>query len=55
MVFDKEYRFLYEFGYRGDKPENLIRPSGMAMGNAGKLYVTQLGRQGVSVFRISPN
>ena len=36
MVFDKEFRFLKEFGYRGDKPGNLIRPNEVAVGNAGK-------------------
>ena len=36
MVFDKEFRFLQEFGYRGDKPGNLIRPNEVAVGNAGK-------------------
>ena len=53
MVFDKEFRFLKEFGYRGDKPGNLIRPNELAMGNAGKLYVTQLRNRGVSVFSIT--
>ncbi len=52
MVFDKEFRFLQEFGYRGDKPGNLIRPSELAVGNAGKLYVTQVRNRGVSVFSI---
>jgi hypothetical protein len=50
MVFDKEFRFLKEFGYRGSKPGNLTRPDDVAVGNAGKLYVTQVKEQGVSVF-----
>lgn len=53
MVFDKEFRFLKEFGYRGDKPANLIRPNEVAMGNAGKLYVTQVRNRGVSVFNVT--
>jgi len=53
MVFDKEFRFLKEFGYRGDKPGNLIRPSELAVGNAGKLYVTQVRNRGVSVFSVT--
>jgi len=53
MIFDKEFRFLKEFGYRGDKPGNLIRPSELALGNSGKLYVTQLRNRGVSVFSIT--
>ena len=53
MVFDKDFRFLSEFGYRGDKPENLIRPSEVAVGNSGKIYVTQLRNRGVSVFSLA--
>jgi hypothetical protein len=53
MVFDKEFRFLKEFGYRGDKPGNLIRPNELAMGNSGKLYVTQVRSRGVSVFQVT--
>lgn len=53
MVFDKEFRFLKEFGYRGSKPENLIRPTDVAVGNAGKLFVTQVRDRGVSVFQLA--
>jgi hypothetical protein len=55
MVFDKDFRFLQEFGYRGEKPGNLIRPNEVAVGNAGKLYVTQLRNRGVSVFSVTTN
>jgi sugar lactone lactonase YvrE len=55
MVFDKEFRFLHEFGYQGEKPENLIRPNELAVGNAGTLYVTQMRKRGVSVFSVSSN
>lgn len=55
MVFDKEFRFLKEFGYRGDKPGNLVRPNEVAIGNAGKLYVTQVRDRGVSVFNVTAN
>lgn len=53
MVFDKEFRFLKEFGYRGGKPGNLIRPNEVAVGSSGKLYVTQVGKRGVSVFSLT--
>jgi hypothetical protein len=53
MVFDKEFRFLKEFGYRGSKPENLTRPTDVAVGNAGKLFVTQVRDRGVSVFHLA--
>ena len=53
MVFDKKYRFLKEFGYRGSRPENLARPNDVAVGNAGKLFVTQVRERGVSVFHLA--
>lgn len=53
MVFDKEFRFLREFGYRGNKPGNLILPNDLALGNSGKLYVTQVKNRGVSVFSLA--
>ncbi len=53
MVFDKEFRFLQEFGYAGDNPANLNRPNELALGNAGKLYVTQVRNRGVSVFNVT--
>jgi hypothetical protein len=55
MVFDKEFQFLKEFGYRGDKPGNLIRPNEVAVGNAGKIFVSQLRNRGVSVFSVTSN
>ena len=55
MVFDKEFRFLLEFGYRGGKPGNLIRPNEVAVGNSGKLFVTQVMNRGVSVFSVTSN
>jgi hypothetical protein len=55
MVFDKEFRFLKEFGYRGDKPGNLIRPNEVTVGKAGKIFVSQLRSRGVSVFSVSSN
>jgi hypothetical protein len=55
MVFSKEFQFLKEFGYRGDKPGNLIRPNQVAVGNAGKIFVTQVRNRGVSVFNVTTN
>ncbi len=53
MVFDKNFRFVTEFGYRGSRPENLIRPGGLAVGSGGRVYVSQLRRRGVSVFTVT--
>lgn len=52
LVFDQEFRFLREFGYRGGSEWNLAAPEDLEIG-AGKLYVSQHARQGVSVFRIT--
>jgi hypothetical protein len=51
MVFDPDLKFLGEFGYRGDAPENLIAPLEIAAGN-GKVFVAQAGNRGVSVFQV---
>jgi hypothetical protein len=53
MVFDKNFQFLKEFGYRGTRPENLIQPNDLVVGNAGKLYVNQVRDRGVSVFSLA--
>ena len=53
MVFSQEFQFLKEFGYRGDKPGNLIRPNQVEMGNGGKIFVTQVRNRGVSVFYVT--
>ncbi|BDG09216.1 NHL repeat-containing protein [Anaeromyxobacter paludicola] len=50
LVFDRNLTFLLEFGYRGDGPENLIAPYGLAVGN-GKLFVSQARERGVKVFQ----
>jgi DNA-binding beta-propeller fold protein YncE len=51
LIFDKNFRWLKEFGYRGNKPSNIIAPVDLAVGD-GKLYVSQFARKGVSVFEI---
>lgn len=53
MVFDKDFTFLSEFGYRGARPENLIVPDDLAIDARGQLFVTQARKRGVSVFSLS--
>ena len=53
IVFDKNFKFQTEFGYRGLKPHNLIGPKNLGLDNEGKLYVSQLSSKGVSVFKIT--
>ena len=50
IVFDPSLKFMLEFGYRGDGPENLIAPFDLAVGN-GKVFVSQARDRGVKVFQ----
>jgi DNA-binding beta-propeller fold protein YncE len=52
LIFDKDFRFQLEFGYRGSRPENLNAPRNLALDSHGRLYVSQLGK-GISVFQIT--
>ncbi|HXV77402.1 MAG TPA: hypothetical protein VD788_13880 [Candidatus Polarisedimenticolaceae bacterium] len=52
MVFDPEFRFLTEFGYRHSGPDGLVRPQDVISGSSGKLYITQVGNRGIAVFQI---
>jgi hypothetical protein len=52
MVFDEHFQFVTEFGdERGRR--HLIRPASLALGDSGKLYVTQARRRGVAVFGLT--
>jgi DNA-binding beta-propeller fold protein YncE len=53
MVFDKNFNFVTEFGYRGVRPENLIVPDDIAVDRKDRLYVSQGRRRGVSVFSLA--
>ena len=55
MVFDKDFNFLAEFGYRGLRPENLIAPDYIAIDKRDRIYVTQARKRGVSVFALTYN
>jgi len=52
LVFDPNLVFQTEFGYRGDRPSNLIVPDDLAIDSNGNLYVGQAANRGVSVFRV---
>lgn len=49
MVFDRDFNFLREFGYRGARPQNLLGPEELVVAQD-RLYVANGGRRGVSVF-----
>jgi DNA-binding beta-propeller fold protein YncE len=53
MVFDKNYQYLTQFGFRGFKPGNLIAPDQIAIDKSNRVYVTQNGRRGVSVYKVT--
>jgi len=54
-VFNKGTQFLMEFGGRGNGPDNLIVPDVLAVDGSDKVYVTQGGNRGISVFRLIYN
>jgi hypothetical protein len=51
LVFDREFRFVKEFGYRGVRPGALAAPEEIVVGGE-KLFVSNRGRKGVSVFHV---
>lgn len=53
MVYDKNFNFLNQFSSRGWKPGFLIAPEDVAIDNHGKVYVTQAGNKGISVFKVT--
>ncbi|MBU0908632.1 MAG: hypothetical protein KKA54_19970 [Proteobacteria bacterium] len=52
IVFDKDLNFIKEFGYRGEKPGNLIAPESLTIDSEDRLYVSQGRKKGVSVFKL---
>ena len=55
ILFDKNFNFITEFGYRGPRPDNIVGPSDLTIDNHDRLYVSQLAKRGVSVFQIADN
>jgi len=53
LVFAPNLLFLREFGSTGARESRLVRPGRVAMGNGGKLYITQLAMRGVAVFSVT--
>lgn len=53
IIFDKEFNFQTEFGYRGIKPQNLIGPRNLGLDQNDRLYVSQVSNRGISVFKIT--
>lgn len=55
MVFDKDFIFVNQFGFYGRKPGNLVAPDDIAIDNRDRVYVTQMGKRGVSVYGLTYN
>jgi len=55
MIFDRNFQFQSEFGYRGLAPGRLIGPRELEVDGDKRVFVTQLRRRGVSVFSLSEN
>jgi len=51
-VFDKEFNYLTQFGYRGYGRGNLIAPEDIAVDREGRVYVTQSAQRGVNVYSV---
>jgi len=55
MVYDKNFNFLNQFSSRGWKPGFLIAPEDIAIDKQDRVYVTQAGNKGISVFLMTYN
>ncbi len=56
LIFDGEFNFQTEMGYRGGAPHNLVVPDDLAVdARNNKLYVSQAANLGVSVFKLRFN
>jgi len=54
MVFNRGFAFLGEFGYRGDRQEDLIVPDELVINAAAdRIYVSQAANKGVGVYSVS--
>ena len=53
MIFDGNFNYVTQFGYRGLRKGNLIAPDDVAVDGRDKVYVTQNVGRGVNVYRVS--
>jgi len=51
IVFEPDFKFIGEFGYRGQHPGSLLSPRDLVYSD-GKLFVSQQARRGVAVYQI---
>ncbi len=55
MVFDKDFKFLTQFGSRGYRAGDLIAPDDIKIDRKDRVYVTQALNRGVSIFKLNYN
>jgi hypothetical protein len=55
LAFDKGFNFVGQFGSRGYKPGQFIVPNDIVFDAQDRVYITQAGKRGVSVFRLQYN
>jgi DNA-binding beta-propeller fold protein YncE len=53
MIFDNDFKFYSEFGFRGYQPSNLIGPMFMTVDSKNRVYVSQLRNRGINVYQLS--
>jgi hypothetical protein len=51
-IFDSNFTFIRQFGYRGFRTDNLSGPRYLAVDSRNRLHVSQVNEKGVSVFQI---
>jgi DNA-binding beta-propeller fold protein YncE len=52
QIFDAKFAFVTQFSTRGYKPGQLIFPDDLAVDGRDRVYVTQMGKRGISVFTL---
>ena len=53
LVFNQQLAFVTQFSSRGYQPGQLAFPDDLAVDRQDRVYVTQVGRRGVSVFKLT--
>jgi sugar lactone lactonase YvrE len=53
--FDRDFNFLYNFGFRTNRPGGLVAPKDVSISGNGRFYVTQQANRGVNVYQVSSN
>jgi len=53
LVFTGRFEFVAQFAARGYKPGELIYPDDLAIDGRDRVYVTQAGKRGISVFKLA--